>query len=254
MRYLKLLVGILSVSASIPLAAQTRSSLEDLEARIVSTANENPGEYGIAALDLTTGQMIGVNTNTPYPMASTMKIVVAAAYLDDIDKGSRSLDDTIAGSSAYSLMDRMMVKSDNHATDLLIARLGGPSAIDDWLEAKNIQGIRVDRTIAQLLAARRNLWENEDTSTPQAMLTLLQRLDNGTLVSPSSRSIILDMMRRCSTGKNRIKGLMPTDAVVEHKTGTLNGYTSDVGYLTLSDGRRIAVAFFGLTTSRSAPF
>ena len=136
MRYLKLLVGILSVSASIPLAAQTRSSLEDLEARIVSTANENPGEYGIAALDLTTGQMIGVNTNTPYPMASTMKIVVAAAYLDDIDKGSRSLDDTIAGSSAYSLMDRMMVKSDNHATDLLIARLGGPSAIDDWLEAK----------------------------------------------------------------------------------------------------------------------
>jgi hypothetical protein len=31
---------------------------------------------------------------------------------------------------------------------------------------------------------------------------------------------------------------------VEHKTGTLNGYTGDVGFLTLADGRRIAVVFF----------
>jgi beta-lactamase class A len=31
---------------------------------------------------------------------------------------------------------------------------------------------------------------------------------------------------------------------VEHKTGTLSGYTGDVGYLTTPEGRRIAVAFF----------
>jgi D-alanyl-D-alanine carboxypeptidase len=31
---------------------------------------------------------------------------------------------------------------------------------------------------------------------------------------------------------------------VEHKTGTLSGYTGDVGFLTRPDGRRIAVAFF----------
>ena len=32
--------------------------------------------------------------------------------------------------------------------------------------------------------------------------------------------------------------------MVEHKTGTLSGYTGDVGYLTRPDGRRIAVVFF----------
>ena len=31
---------------------------------------------------------------------------------------------------------------------------------------------------------------------------------------------------------------------VEHKTGTLSGLSSDVGFITLPDGRRIAVAFF----------
>ena len=32
--------------------------------------------------------------------------------------------------------------------------------------------------------------------------------------------------------------------MVENKTGTLSGYTGDVGFLTLPNGRRIAVAFF----------
>jgi hypothetical protein len=43
---------------------------------------------------------------------------------------------------------------------------------------------------------------------------------------------------------NRIRGLMPPEAMVEHKTGTLTGYTGDVGFLTYPDGHRIAVVFF----------
>ena len=31
---------------------------------------------------------------------------------------------------------------------------------------------------------------------------------------------------------------------MEHKTGTLTGLTTDVGFITLPNGRRIAVAFF----------
>ena len=51
-------------------------------------------------------------------------------------------------------------------------------------------------------------------------------------------------MARCKTGKNRIRGLLPFGTPVENKTGTLNGLTTDVGYITLPGGRRIAVAFF----------
>ena len=41
-----------------------------------------------------------------------------------------------------------------------------------------------------------------------------------------------------------MRALLPSWARVEHKTGTLNGYTSDVGFITLHDGRRIAIALF----------
>jgi len=244
MRAFGILAGIVSLLFASPALAQLSPTLSELEMRITATAQENPGEYGIAALDLETGELVGVNTDMAFPMASTMKIAVAAAYLADVDAGRRSLDDRIAGSAAYELMDQMMVRSNNHATDLLIARLGGPASVDAWLDEHEIEGIRVDRTIAQLLAARRDLWEDKDTSTPRAMLELLRRIDSGEVLSPASKSLLLDMMRRCSTGRNRIKGLMPENAVVEHKTGTLNGYTSDVGFLTLPNGHRVAVAFF----------
>jgi len=51
-------------------------------------------------------------------------------------------------------------------------------------------------------------------------------------------------MAQCQTGRNRMKSLLPTGTLVQHKTGTLNGLTDDVGFITLPDGRRIAVAFF----------
>ena len=173
-----------------------------------------------------------------------MKIAVAAAYLADVDAGRRSLHDAVGSSTAYSLMDRMMVHSDNRATDELLATLGGPQAIDRWLRYHGLSGIRVDRTIAQLLAARRDLWDVRDSSTPVAMLELLRLVDGDKALKPQSRAMLLDMMRRCATGKNRMRGLLPSYAQVENKTGTLNNFTTDVGYLTLSDGRRIAVAFF----------
>jgi beta-lactamase class A len=178
-----------------------------------------------------------------FPMASTMKIAVAAAYLAEVDAGRRSLHDSVGTSTAYDLMDRMMIRSDNGATDQLIATLGGPAVIDGWLRSHGLSGIRVDRTIAQLLAARRDLWDVRDSSTPVAMLDLLRLVDGEKALSPQSRGLLLDMMARCKTGSNRIRGLLPSYAV-QNKTGTLNNYTTDVGFLTLPDGRRVAVAFF----------
>ena len=51
-------------------------------------------------------------------------------------------------------------------------------------------------------------------------------------------------MARCKTGKNRIRGMLPFGTPVENKTGTLNGLADDVGFITMPDGRRIAIAVF----------
>lgn len=238
------LFALLLAFAAQPAAAELPAHLRSLEQRLAAMASENPGEYGIAALDLASGATISFNGHQAFPMASTMKIAVAAAYLSEVDAGRRSLDDSIAGVSAYRLMDGMITRSDNRATDLLLAALGGPAAVDGWLRAHKLTGIRVDRTIAQLLRDRRDLRDVRDSSTPTAMLGLLRLIDSGAALKPESRHLLLDMMRRCATGSNRIRGILPPGATVEHKTGTLANYTSDVGFLTMPGGQRIAVAFF----------
>lgn len=243
MRFIASVAWLLALAVQ-PAAAQDAPRIERLEQRLATTATENPGEYGIAALDLSSGQTVSFNGDIAFPMASTMKIAVAAAYLAEVDSGRRGLADVIAGSTAERLMDAMITRSDNRATDLLMNELGGPGAIDRWLRANDLTGIRVDRTIAQLLSDRRDLRDVRDSSTPIAMLNLLRVINSGPALSADSRARLLDMMRRCATGSNRIRGILPPGATVEHKTGTLSGYTGDVGYLVTPTGRRIAVAFF----------
>ena len=246
MRFFVLLTGLAALLAQ-PAVAQVRQvppKLQALEQRLATIAIENPGEYGIAAMDLATGETISFNGDQAFPMASTMKIAVAAAYLAEVDAGRRSLEDPVGNSTAGQLMDVMITRSDNRATDLLIATLGGPAPIDRWLRGHGLSGIRVDRNIAQLLSARRDLRDVRDSSTPTAMLGLLRLIDTGSALKPQSRALLLDMMRRCRTGGNRIRGILPPGARVENKTGTLSGYTGDVGFLITPEGRRIAVAFF----------
>ena len=242
-RFAAVFVWLLALLAQ-PVAAASSPSLISLERQLTSMIDTRSGNYGIAALDLGTGEMVSLRGDTPFPMASTVKIAVAANYLAQVEFGRRSLDDRIGGRSARSLMEAMMIHSDNHATDLLLADLGGPTKLQQWLRERNVTGIRVDRNIASLLAAKRDLWDVRDSSTPRAMVELLRRIDKGELLRPSSRLVLLNLMARCKTGKNRMRALLPASAQVQHKTGTLNNYTSDVGFITLPDGRRIAVAFF----------
>ena len=242
MRLTALFLFLLSLAAQ-PAAAASAPFLQSLEQRLAWLTSNSRGDVGIAALDLRTGEMISVRGDEPFPMASTMKIAVAANYLAQVEHGRRSLSDQIGGRSAASLMNAMLVRSDNRATDILLRDLGGPRTLQAWLDQNKLTGIRIDRNIARLLADKRDLYDVRDSSTPRAMVELLRRIDSGNLLNRSSRSYLLDLMGRCATGKNRIRGQLPA-GVVQNKTGTLNNYTSDVGFLTLPDGRRVAVAFF----------
>jgi beta-lactamase class A len=75
------------------------------------------------------------------------------------------------------------------------------------------------------------------------MVGLLRRIYKAELIKPESRDYLLDLMARCQTGKNRMKALLP-GVPIEHKTGTLDGLTDDIGFISLPDGRRVAVAIF----------
>ena len=241
MRLTAVLFWLLALLAQ-PAAAQSPLAAH-LQQQLSMLVTTKSADVGIAAIDLKTGETVSVRGNRTYPMASTVKLAVAATYLSYVENGERSLDETIGGRSAASLMRAMIVRSDNRATDLLLRNLGGPSTVQKWLEWHKVDGMRIDRTIAQLLHAKRDLYEDLDSSTPLAMATFLKRLDKGELLKPQSRNYLLDLMAQCTTGSNRMKALLPAGSVA-HKTGTLNCYTSDVGFFRLPDGRRVAIAIF----------
>src|SRR6476646_341056 len=242
MRISAFFLALLAFGAQ-PVVATSSPNLLSLEQQLNSMVAGKSADIGVAALDLNSGEAVSIKGNTPFPMASTVKVAVAALYMAQVDNGRRSLDDNINGQSARSLMRRMLVHSDNQATDILLADLGGPGAVHDWLQANGMKGLRVDRTISELLHSKRDLWDRRDSSTPVAMVDLLKRIYKAELIKPESRDSLLDLMAQCETGRNRMKALLP-GVPVEHKTGTLDGLAADVGFISLPDGRRVAVAIF----------
>jgi beta-lactamase class A len=151
--------------------------------------------------------------------------------------------------TAQSLMELSITRSDNAATDGLIAAVGGIPAVNAWISRVGVSGQRLDHTMATLVRddGRVNpvtTIDNRTSSTPRAMAQLLAAIDRGGALSPESRAVLLDTMTRTSTGRNRIRSGLPEGVVFAHKTGTLSGVTDDVGIVRLPDGRHLAIAIF----------
>ncbi len=108
-------------------AMASSSELRALENELRVLVSGRSGEYGVAALDLRDGASVAVNGDMPFAIASTVKLAIAAAFLKDADAGRRSLDDVVGGRRASDAMELMIVRSDNHAADQLLAAVGGPA-------------------------------------------------------------------------------------------------------------------------------
>lgn len=210
----------------------------------------------------------------------------------DLHPGSGTLDVLFAKPgvqlSVQNLLELMMVISDNSATDILLRLAGGPQAVRERLKILGIDGMSVDRTIIELIADLEGitlpsaeqwthgfydkLWKNttaesrqaaelklqkdpRDTSSPEAMVKLLTQIYNGKALKPESRDLLLAVMERCRGGVDRIKGYLPPETVVAHKTGSLNASaTDDVGIITLPDGAgHIAIAVFVSESTQQLP-
>ena len=241
-----------------------------LEQTVAELAEGSRGRIGVAAVDLTSGQMITVLGDQRFPMASTSKIAVAATFLEGVEQGKWSLTSEFPlllprASAKYSsarapvyegeymaaidLIEIMIARSSNPATDALLRVVGGPKAVNDWVRRQGITDFSLDRDIATLVRDDGEYnpaqhIDKRDSATPKAMLDLLTGLYQGKFLSAESRRVLLGAMSRTRTGKRRIPALMPASVKVSHKTGSLNNTSSDVGFLETPDGRTVALAIY----------
>lgn len=86
--------------------------------------------------------------------------------------------------------------------------------------------------------------DERDTTTPAAMTDLLVGLATGELINSKHQVLLLETMLRCQTGAGAIKGMLPPETPVAHKTGTLaEVVANDVGIIRLPhDAGQIAIA------------
>ncbi len=281
-------------------SAQRQSAQARLEGELQRFAALSDGTVGIAIRNLQTGERIAINGDTLFPMASTYKVAVAGKIFSMIDQGQLTLPQVVtvdqalmrsggisdllphpgAALSVHNLLDLMLTRSDNAATDVLVALAGGAGAVDAWVKAAGVKGLRVDSNTAQLLyramgiapgsggSFQRNVeaameadaalrerdardlpnigfaTDPRDTSTPQAMIDLLVGIRTGKLLKAQSTVALIDIMAHCRTGAKRLKGMLPPGAQIMHKTGSLNGLGADVGIVTMADGQMFAISIF----------
>jgi len=261
-----------------------KSAEARLMAEFARFATLTDGTVGIAVRDLGTGETLAYNGDTLFPMASTYKVAVAAKILSLLDAGSLSLEEKLPRLGrpvpVRTLLEMSLTLSDNEATDALVARAGGPQAVNDWVHAAGIKGLRVDSNTRDLLArakvpgtgfgdeaamesglssAQRDARDMpnigfaadpRDTATPRAMDDLLGAIRQGRVLRPQTSALMLSIMERCRTGKARLRAMLPPGTRIAHKTGTLNGLGNDTGIVTLPDGRMFVITVFVMKDHR----
>ena len=236
------LVGGLGLAAAAP-ALGAPSSFDQTIAGVESRLG---GRIGVAALDTGTGVQLAHRGDERFAMCSTFKWLLAANVLARVDRHQLKLDQTIAFSEKDVLFGSQVTKShladghmtlddtlmaavefsDNTAANLLLAQIGGPSAVTAYLRGIGDSITRLDRTEPELNS---NLpGDPRDTTTPNAIVATMKTVLCGDALSSASRERLLGWMKGCRTGLDRLRAGLPVDWVAGDKTGTgFNGPTND---------------------------
>jgi beta-lactamase class A len=251
----------LAVAAALAPAAQAASAERTLKA----IHKRVGGRLGVHILDSQSGRRIAYDDDSRFAMASTFKLMLAAALLWQVDKNAFTLDHELeisrddllptspdveaklkAGATAMTVRDlcaAIVVSSDNAAANVLLKGIGGPSALTTFMRSIGDDKTRLDRIETDLNA---NLpGDPRDTTTPRAMVDSMLRIFTQDVITMRSRALLIDWMMQSRTGLDRVRGGIPKSWQVGDKTGTgSGGAVNDLAIAWPPERRPILVAVF----------
>lgn len=226
----------------LPQATDGRASFEATRASLGTGAR-----LGVAARDTGRGRTLFFDADSRYAMASTFKVPLAAAVLAATDRAEISLDDFVpftagdlqsyapviraqmaaGGLSIRQLCAAIVEVSDNSAANLLLARMGGPPGLTAFIRRAGDRVTRLDRVEPELNSNEPG--DPRDTTTPRAMLGLMDALLMGTVLAPRSRALLTGWMETATTGLQRLRAGLPAGWRAGDKTGTgARGAVNDI--------------------------
>ncbi|PYY32612.1 class A beta-lactamase [Curtobacterium sp. MCPF17_011] len=239
------------------MSAATRRAFDGLE-------GAHDARLGVVAIDTGSGATVTHRAGERFAFASAAKVFIAATVLDDASPAD--LDAVVpieqrdllsyapvtsqhvgSGMTVRALLDAMLRSSDNTAANLLVARVGGPSVVQQWLRGIGDQVTQVVRIEPDLNEATPG--DDRDTTTPAQFAADLRTVLLGDALQPDDRELLVDTMAGTTTGDATIRAGVPTGWTVADKTGTgSHGVRNDVGIVTPPGGAPIVLV---VMTSRS---
>jgi beta-lactamase class A len=250
-----MLLTILGIFSQVCDARAQRPTGDALRTRIAERIAAVPGaEVAVSYRDLATGDSLDLGATVDFHAASTMKIPVMLEVLRAVDEGRLSLDQRIllvnrfhsivdgspftldagadSDSSMYQrvgervpvreLMERMIVRSSNLATNALIALVGADRA-NASAHALGATHIRVLRGVEDGKAFEAGL---NNTTTSSDLAVLLARIERGDALRPESARLMKEILLRQELNGEIPAGL-PPGTPVAHKTGSITATLHD---------------------------
>lgn len=218
--------------------AASSNARESPIAAIAEYETGSGGQIGVYAENIRTGATLSWRADQRFVMCSTFKASLAACVLSRIDHGRDSLEALVAygpadmqdwyapvakaNLSKGSLSVREMCKaaveeSDNTCANVLLARIGGPSALTAFWRSNGDHVSRLDDP--EPILNRTPPGGLRDTTTPAAMAQSLRRFVLGRVLSEPSRAMFTAWLVGCRTGDSRLRAGLPTTWVIGDKTG-----------------------------------
>ena len=248
------LVLLAGIAAAPALSAQ-RTATAELRNRIATRIAAVPGaEVAVSFRDLGTGDSLDLAADRSFHAASTMKVPVMIEVLRAVDAGRLRLDQPIllvnqfasivdgspyqldAGDDSDSLLytrvgqrvpvsellERMITRSSNLATNALIALVGAENA-DASAHALGATHIRVLRGVEDGKAFAAGL---NNTTTSFDLAALLSHIERHDGLSVERATLMKQILLRQELNREIPAGL-PAGTPVAHKTGWITGTLHD---------------------------
>jgi beta-lactamase class A len=135
--------------------------------------------------------------------------------------------------TALETATKMIVISDNTATNMLIDRLGGKDALNAKFKEWGLGATAIRNPLPDL--------EGSNTTSTKDLAGLLLRINRGELISLKSRDRLLRIMEQTKTRTLLPQGI-EKDATIAHKTGDIGKILGDAGIVDMPSGKRMVAA------------
>lgn len=257
-----ILLSVQSASAQKSKPIKITTVAPTLDEKIQNEIVNFSGKVWIYAKNLDTGKDYALRADEQVRTASTIKLPIMAEVFRQVSQGKIAWTDefTLKGKQGGSgilgefsentkidlktATNLMIVVSDNTATNLILDKVSSNN-VNDFMDSLGLKQTKSLRKIggggdAKAMDEPLNKLFGIGVSSPKDMVRLLEKLENGEVVSREASKEMIEILKRQQYKDGIGRGLLDTVPSAS-KSGALDRLRSDVGIIYTRRGR-IAMA------------